>query len=78
MERVSYVYRSGMLTYPSTPITCVLCRVIAKAFGVMPLWVCPMRIFPTDSGFVRPTTSGEEMFIDIGMSTIAHENLNEL
>ncbi len=44
----------------------------------MPLWVCPMRIFPTDSGFVRPTTSGEEMFIDIGMSTIAHENLNEL
>lgn len=36
-------------------------------FGVYPLWVCPMRIFPEDSGFVKPTASGEQMFVDIGI-----------
>eukprot|EP00045_Choanoeca_perplexa_P007764 m.71307 g.71307 ORF g.71307 m.71307 type:complete len:527 (+) comp14208_c0_seq1:97-1677(+) len=38
-----------------------------REFGVYPLWVCPMRIFPEDSGLIHPTKSGEEMFVDVGI-----------
>ena len=38
-----------------------------QEFNVYPLWLCPMRIFKEDSGFVHPTKSGEEMFVDIGI-----------
>eukprot|EP00049_Salpingoeca_infusionum_P017619 m.353707 g.353707 ORF g.353707 m.353707 type:complete len:526 (+) comp16826_c0_seq1:209-1786(+) len=38
-----------------------------EKFGVYPLWVCPMRIFKEDSGFIKPAKSGEEMFIDLGI-----------
>lgn len=38
-----------------------------EKFGVYPLWVCPMRIFPEDAGFIHPTSWGEEMFVDVGI-----------
>ena len=38
-----------------------------KEFQVYPLWVCPMRIFPEDSGLIHPSKRGEEMFVDIGI-----------
>eukprot|EP00043_Microstomoeca_roanoka_P015569 m.156008 g.156008 ORF g.156008 m.156008 type:complete len:527 (-) comp16287_c3_seq4:819-2399(-) len=38
-----------------------------KQFGVYPLWICPMRIFKSDAGFIKPTSSGEEMFVDVGI-----------
>lgn len=31
------------------------------------MWVCPMRIFDEDRGFCKPTDSGEEMFVDVGV-----------
>jgi hypothetical protein len=43
------------------------CSVIHKEFEVYPLWICPMRIFKSDSGFISPTSSGEEMFVDVGV-----------
>lgn len=41
--------------------------VIEQEFDVYPLWICPMRIFPEDAGFVHPTRSQEEMFVDVGV-----------
>jgi len=38
-----------------------------KEFDVYPIWICPMRIFKEDSGFLHPTKSGEEMFVDVGV-----------
>eukprot|EP00746_Dinoflagellata_sp_MGD_P024061 gnl/MRDRNA2_/MRDRNA2_156449_c0_seq1.p1 gnl/MRDRNA2_/MRDRNA2_156449_c0~~gnl/MRDRNA2_/MRDRNA2_156449_c0_seq1.p1 ORF type:complete len:553 (+),score=93.58 gnl/MRDRNA2_/MRDRNA2_156449_c0_seq1:69-1727(+) len=35
-------------------------------FNVYPLWICPMRVFEADRGFIAPTKDGEEMFVDIG------------
>eukprot|EP00056_Hartaetosiga_gracilis_P002139 m.51064 g.51064 ORF g.51064 m.51064 type:complete len:507 (-) comp10927_c0_seq2:29-1549(-) len=34
---------------------------------VYPLWLCPMRIFKEDAGFIHPTKDGEEMFVDVGI-----------
>ncbi|EGD76291.1 24-dehydrocholesterol reductase [Salpingoeca rosetta] len=34
-----------------------------EQFGVYPLWICPMRIFAEDAGFIKPTDEGEEMEI---------------
>jgi len=36
-------------------------------FDVFPLWICPMRIFPEDTGFVSPSSKGEEMYVDVGI-----------
>jgi len=41
--------------------------VMDKYFDVYPVWICPMRIFKEDSGFLHPTKSGEEMFVDVGV-----------
>lgn len=41
--------------------------VMERDFDVYPAWICPMRIFPEDSGFLKPTSSGEEMFVDVGI-----------
>ena len=41
--------------------------VMDKEFDVYPIWICPMRIFQEDSGFLHPTKSGEEMFVDVGV-----------
>lgn len=41
--------------------------VMDKHFDVYPVWICPMRIFQEDSGFLHPTKSGEEMFVDVGV-----------
>ena len=38
-----------------------------REFGVYPLWICPMRIFKEDAGFIKPTAAGEEMFVDVGI-----------
>ncbi|EDQ86828.1 uncharacterized protein MONBRDRAFT_27834 [Monosiga brevicollis MX1] len=38
-----------------------------REFGCYPLWLCPMRIFPEDAGFIKPAKNGEEMFIDLGI-----------
>jgi hypothetical protein len=40
---------------------------IRRHFDVYPLWICPMRIFPEDAGFVHPTRAGEQMFVDVGI-----------
>ena len=32
-----------------------------------PLWLCPMRIFQSDAGQIKPAPTGEEMFVDIGI-----------
>jgi delta24-sterol reductase len=36
-------------------------------FDVYPIWICPMRIFEEDRGFLKPTSSGEQMFVDVGI-----------
>jgi len=41
--------------------------VMERDFDVYPAWICPMRIFPEDAGFLKPTSSGEEMFVDVGI-----------
>lgn len=47
--------------------------VMDEHFDVYPVWICPMRIFQEDSGFLHPTRGGpktrkgEEMFVDIGV-----------
>jgi delta24-sterol reductase len=41
--------------------------VMERDFDVYPAWICPMRIFPEDSGFLKPTSKGEEMFVDVGI-----------
>eukprot|EP00039_Didymoeca_costata_P007913 m.105347 g.105347 ORF g.105347 m.105347 type:complete len:536 (+) comp13871_c0_seq1:2355-3962(+) len=41
--------------------------VMEAHFDVYPVWVCPMRIFKEDSGFLKPSSSGEEMFVDVGI-----------
>mmetsp|Transcript_3310 Transcript_3310/g.8148 ORF Transcript_3310/g.8148 Transcript_3310/m.8148 type:complete len:538 (+) Transcript_3310:362-1975(+) len=38
-----------------------------KHFDVYPIWICPMRIFDEDRGFLKPTKAGEEMFVDVGI-----------
>ena len=37
-----------------------------EEFEVYPLWLCPMRIFESDKGFIGPSPAGEEMFVDVG------------
>lgn len=41
--------------------------VLHEEFEVYPLWVCPMRIFASDAGFIQPARDGEEMFVDLGV-----------
>jgi delta24-sterol reductase len=41
-------------------------EVFKEQFDVFPLWLCPMRIFQEDTGFISPTPDGEEMFVDVG------------
>jgi delta24-sterol reductase len=38
-----------------------------QEFGVFPIWLCPMKIFPTPyRGFVNPV-EGDDLFVDIGL-----------
>lgn len=41
--------------------------VLDEEFLVYPIWICPMRIFKEDAGFVHPTKNKEEMFVDVGI-----------
>jgi len=41
--------------------------VMDRYFDVYPIWICPMRIFPEDSGFIKPASDGEQMFVDVGV-----------
>lgn len=54
-----------MLVPVSTLQECM--GVVAKHFDVFPIWICPMRIFEEDRGFLKPTESGEQMFVDVGI-----------
>lgn len=36
-------------------------------FDVYPIWICPMRIFPEDKGFIKHASTGEQMFVDVGI-----------
>lgn len=36
-------------------------------FDIYPIWICPMRIFKEDAGFVHPARDGEEMYVDVGI-----------
>ena len=55
------------VSHNSSCYSLTLYSVIHSEFNVYPLWICPMRIFPSDAGFVHPTKSGEQMFVDIGV-----------
>jgi delta24-sterol reductase len=41
--------------------------VMDQHFDIYPIWICPMRIFKEDAGFVHPARDGEEMYVDVGI-----------